>query len=416
MRQKQSTKPHEVPQSPEWFIWGSSYSPPPAALFCLNFLDRNWFGLKLPPPEAMMLVRLLTKVYAVQKQGLLMSKKDVMRAIGAEHISTVTRYTQIAEKLGFLKMGKAELDSRLQLFFLTPEGERAVERELEEITKSAQWLLAELSEDADDRVRAHELRSSITVDPPTLGELTLVADKLVRVPANRSGTDEYRFRPLTARRWLAAYGETLNFDANNRNALDARSETAAGLVGDYKTAMEDLDKLVKIDPAYLARRARLHEDLGNHDEAIADIDRLCELRPNAEFPAWRITRAKAFAAKGNWRKANADLEAVFAHDIVKDTSGPYDWTLLRGLVLAKLGRAREAIPWLEKTAEALERYAGMYQEELERAEPLLSMPRQEITEHLEYFCKQLEYVQGMLGEFRRSSNSSAASKRRAPKK
>ena len=55
----------------------------------------------------------------------------------AEHISTAKRYPDLAVRLGFVETRKATLDSRIQLLYLTEPGRKAVEHELEIITKSA---------------------------------------------------------------------------------------------------------------------------------------------------------------------------------------------------------------------------------------------------------------------------------------
>ena len=266
----------DVPTEPDWMIWGSSYTPPSTALFCLNFLGRNWFDLdaKLPPArrltqaDKLTFVRLMITLYAVQKQGLLLSKKDVMRAIDAEHISTAKRYTDLGVTLGFVTTRKAKLDTRIQLLYLTEAGQRAVERELEVLTKAARWLVADLSENLADHSKSYELRDSITVEPPKLEQLAIVNDELRKPPpgtvppmrgralASEGAREAWlkafvqarqRYRPLTALRWVAAYSEILEFDPRNREALDAREQNNERLLGNLNAALEDADKLVEID-------------------------------------------------------------------------------------------------------------------------------------------------------------------------
>src|SRR5262245_8959871 len=107
---------------PEYVIHTVSYSPDPTVYFCLNFLGREWFGGSVKGAEALTFAHMIFSLYTVQRQGLLMSKKDVMRAIGAEHVTTAKRYADIGVKLGMLRLAKAEMDQRVELVILTDHG------------------------------------------------------------------------------------------------------------------------------------------------------------------------------------------------------------------------------------------------------------------------------------------------------
>lgn len=419
--------PYEPPAAKgEPTIWGISYSPPSAAKFCLNFIGRNWFGSRLKGAEAMTFAEMLITLYAVQKNGLLMSKMDVMRTIGAKHVSTAKRYTDLAIKMGFIKTGKSTIvDGRIELLFLTDAGVRAVERELETITSTARWLVADLSDSPDDRIRGYDMvlqeTTGLTVEPPKLEELALVNDALVAMPPGLSRRDasgrssQPTFRPLTVPRWIAAYSETLRFDANNREALERRARNNADMLGDYESALKDFDKLVELDSdGYLVHRAEVHLRNKNYDQAIADIDRLAALRGGENFG--QATRAFAYAGKNDWARAFEDIDAVLADPLFKDSVGPEEWLLLRARALIHLQRYEEALPDLKKALPRYEETAAMYRTEQEGPERILSLSEAEFQEAIDFADQMAAYIRAAIKEIKRAGREARREVRKSRKR
>jgi tetratricopeptide (TPR) repeat protein len=332
----------------KWKIYGRSYSPQPLVEFSLNFLGRDWFGAGLKGSEALTFARLMLAMYAVQAQGLLMSKKDAMRAIGAEHVATTKRYADLAVDRGMLRIETSQLDRRVELLVLTEAGVRAVEKELETISHTIQWVEAARGRGS---ARAHELHRSITVSPPRLEQLTIVDDPLP--PPSQSPDQGLPERPpappKTFARYNAAYSETLRLIPNNFPALNSRLENYRWL-GEYENALADANRLEELQPGnHLARRADIYVQLEKFDLAIADIDRLMQLEPGTKYP--RITRAKAYAGKGEWQAALDDIRAVYEDQ----EKGLDDVVRLRGFAHAALGHTEAALEDLtyayEKTME-----------------------------------------------------------------
>jgi tetratricopeptide (TPR) repeat protein len=341
-----------------WFIYSISYSPPPAVEFCLNFLERDWFGAGLKGEESLTLARLLLTVYGAQCQGLLISKKDAMRAIGAEHVSTTKRYADIALQLGILKLEKSAIDRRVELLVPTDVGIRMIEKELDTIAETIRWAAAEF---ANDWSKASELKGSISSHPLRLEELTLVADPFTPRPERHGQprkTEEQdnvtkqmimqleqaqEARPRSHARWIAAYSETIRLMPSNVLALDARSE-AYKFLGDYEKALADVNRMEELQPGkWLVRRAYILNALRRYDAAIADMSRAIELEPEMREP--RINRAEAYVETEEWQLALKDLDYVMEPEGTREY--PPDWVRLRGYARVGVGQIKEAIDDLE---------------------------------------------------------------------
>jgi len=79
------------------------------------------------------------------------------------------------------------------------------------------------------------------------------------------------------------FSKKLRFDRNNEGALLGRA-LARGKVKNYRGALKDINKLIKMDSKYnnvaIRFRAWFYEGLGNYSEAIEDYSSLIE---NNEF-------------------------------------------------------------------------------------------------------------------------------------
>ena len=79
------------------------------------------------------------------------------------------------------------------------------------------------------------------------------------------------------------HSKRLKFDKNNKESLLGRA-LAKGKVKNYRGALKDINKLIKMDSKYnnvaIRFRAWFHEGLGNYSEAIEDFSSLIE---NNEF-------------------------------------------------------------------------------------------------------------------------------------
>jgi DNA-binding MarR family transcriptional regulator len=407
---------------PELAYGSISYTPAPAVHFCLSFLRRDWFGSKLEGAEALTFTLLMLTIYGVQKEGLLMSKKDAMREIGAEHVATVKRYVTRAEELGMLRVEQSHLDRRIELLVLTEAGTERIEKELATIVQAMHWTEASLAEGAkdmgvvldppilklaDDHAPASEFKSSMTVDPPRLEDLAVVADRFSRAGKPRPGYPS--LRPRTHHRWIAAYQETLRVLPKNVEALDACSETHIHL-GENDEALPLVERLVKLNPAYLRRRAFLYERLGKYDLAITDVNQALERGDDA--PAIRLTRARAYANKREWNLALEDLNAAseYGSRLFRGGMWSYDWAYLRGIVHANLGNLREALADLQHAHKGIQENIGMYQDLLRDPDPMLSIATpeedvifwRELAAHVQEIIAQVEELRKTKG--RKTSN------------
>ncbi len=154
--------------------------------------------------------------------------------------------------------------------------------------------------------------------------------------------------------------------------------------GDLPAAVADLSRAIELDPASarrLVERAGLRRRAGEPDAALADLDRACALDPSlaqarvargelrlarnddrgalADFDAAvRLLprSAAALNARGVARQRTGDLERALADytrgaELAPSTRVQADIEVNRGLVLADLGRADEAIAAFERSIE-----------------------------------------------------------------
>ena len=364
-----------TPLDPDkWVIHGHAYSATiPAVLrFCLNFLGRNWFGTTLKGAEAVTFTQLMLTVYLVQRKGFLLSKKDAMRAIGAEQVTTAKRLVDAAVELGMLRVEKSKRDRRVELLVPTDTGLEIIEKELGVMEEAIHWAELRLAEGhaheahfavrgdpkaprlklSDEHPPSYEFEHSITVEPPRLEELLLINDPF----AGQGG-------PQTFTRYIDAYTETLRLMPNNVHALEERARLYER-IDRHDWALADINLLMELRPdQYLADRARVHLAMDQYDDAIADITRLLELKPEL---APRDIRARAYACKGDWQHALEDFDAA-----VKEVEGMFKEPIVlpelragRGFAHAALGHFDEALVDLETAYERVARFQKGHEESL----------------------------------------------------
>jgi tetratricopeptide (TPR) repeat protein len=352
----------KTPLDPDrWVIHGHAYSATiPATLrFCLNFLGRNWFGTTLKGAEAVAFTQLMLTIYLVQRQGFLLSKKDAMRAIGAEQVTTAKRYVDAAVELGMLRVEKSKRDRRVELLVPTQAGLQIIEKELKAVEETIHWAETRLAEQyeheahfsvreapepprlklSDNAPISYDFESAITVEPPRLEELLLVNDPF----AGQGG-------PQTFTRYIEAYTETLRLMPENVYALEERARLY-GRIGRHDKALADMNRLMELRPdQYLTDRARVYLEMDRYDEAIADVTRLMELKPEL---APRALRAQAYARKGEWQGALEDFDAAIkeVEEMFKEPVVVPEVWAGRGTAHAALGHFDEALADLEKAYE-----------------------------------------------------------------
>lgn len=323
-------------------IHGWAYTPPPVAMFCLNFFGRDWFGARLKGSDATAFTQLMLTIYICQLHGLLLSKKDAMRAIQAEHVTTAQRYADIAVSLGLITIEKSKLDGRIQLLVPTRTGIAKVEKELGAIAKAMKWAAAEEARNFDE---ARALHDAISVEPPKLEQLALVADAFLHVEEPREKlklpplhTKKAPPPPRTMERYVEVYTETLEHIEGCVPALDARCE-AYMYLGKYHDALNDAEQLIRLQPGkYLARRALLYVRTKQPDKAIADYNVVIQHEP--DFARFFMLRAEAFLQKEDWGSALRDVEQV-----MKDAAGffPVRVQQIRAVALLQLQRLEDAL-------------------------------------------------------------------------
>jgi tetratricopeptide (TPR) repeat protein len=106
---------------------------------------------------------------------------------------------------------------------------------------------------------------------------------------------------------ITLFDHTLKVTDNNWLAYNIRGAAYNGL-GNYKQAIEDLNKAIEIEPGYADayyNRGIAYKGLGNYKEAIEDFDRAIEIRPG--FAEAYIKRGLAYTMLGNSKQAIEDF-------------------------------------------------------------------------------------------------------------
>ncbi|MGD0586320.1 MAG: tetratricopeptide repeat protein [Oryzomonas sp.] len=113
---------------------------------------------------------------------------------------------------------------------------------------------------------------------------------------------------------LRLFDHCLQVTDNNRIAYLHRGE-AYRLMGDYKQAIADCDRAIKIDPAWALpynNRGEAYLRLGNFKQAIEDCDRAIGINPNLGVSF--LIRGQAYQSLGNRTHARADFDKAIRID------------------------------------------------------------------------------------------------------
>lgn len=124
------------------------------------FTRRRWFGLGHDAPNPEIVAALLFSLYRAYGNGILLSKKDAMKAMGVEHLATAQKYvTFVTTQMGAVRVERSNVDARIDLLILTPEGIRRVEAELDQALVDHQWVQVNLEH---NNTRREELEPLVT--------------------------------------------------------------------------------------------------------------------------------------------------------------------------------------------------------------------------------------------------------------
>jgi tetratricopeptide (TPR) repeat protein len=128
---------------------------------------------------------------------------------------------------------------------------------------------------AESAARAEALRKAMAPRPnPVVARQEKIAALFDRLASERD--------PDTAKR-LAESLEAVWFRSGSETAdLLMQRASAAIAKGNYRLALELLDKITLLEPAWVEvwnRRATVHSEIGDADGAMTDIDRILKLEP-----------------------------------------------------------------------------------------------------------------------------------------
>ncbi len=164
---------------------------------------------------------------------------------------------------------------------------------------------------------------------------------------------------------LADYSKALELGPKYALAWYNRGNTYAKL-GQPEKAVADYSKAIELGPKYVDawyNRGLLYNRLGQPDKAVADLSRAVELAPKAAM-CWNALGVAHYRA-GDWKAAAAALDKSRQLPPGADAG---DWFFL-AMARRKLGHhdeAREAyeqaLQWLEKNREALDKDKGQAEE------------------------------------------------------
>lgn len=292
---------------------------------CLSFLVHDWFGAALKGTERLTLTALILTLAAEQGRGMLTSKKAAMRAIGAEHVSTLKRYTDLATQMGLVKIEKAKADRRVELLILTELGQKLVATELTKMQDLMQWAIHTKSKSLppDTVPNAPDALSF-----PTAPRSSFLAEQIAAIDFD---AEPATFAPQMKRRLIVVYTETLRVFPKHEAALRGRAETYSEL-GDFVAAIRDYTILVELDRRkYLNQLAIAHYHAKNYTDAITEATEACALEPDNTENTFALllalvgaeryddalraadTALSTISAKSGDESARSALESMRAH-------------------------------------------------------------------------------------------------------
>ncbi len=134
------------------------------------------------------------------------------------------------------------------------------------------------------------------------------------------------------------YDHTLKVTDNNWLAYNNRGVAYNG-IGNYRQAIEDLNRAIEIKPDYeqaYNSRGVAYNGIGNYRQAIEDLNRAIEIKPDYE-QAYN-SRGVAYNTLGNYRQAIVDLNRAI--EIKPNSADAYN---NRGIAYKSLGNYNQAI-------------------------------------------------------------------------
>lgn len=147
---------------------------------------------------------------------------------------------------------------------------------------------------------------------------------------------------------IADYTEAISIDSTNADYYGNRGD-AKRLMGNYKGAKEDFTKAISVEPRqpwFYYRRGWIEEEfLKNNEAGLNDYNEAISI--DKEYAYTYLHRARLYEVKlNNPIKAKEDYTKIIALDTIVIESGN-----CRQYALFHLGRAEEAIAWLNKIIE-----------------------------------------------------------------
>jgi tetratricopeptide (TPR) repeat protein len=154
---------------------------------------------------------------------------------------------------------------------------------------------------------------------------------------------------------ITLFDHTLKVTDNNWPTYNSRG-TAYYILGNYRQAIEDLNRAIEIKPGYADayyNRGLTYHDLHNYKQAIEDYSRAIEIKP-AYAEAYN-DRGVAYNELGNYRQAIEDLNRAI--EIKPDFAEAY---YNRGIAYNGLGNYRQAIEDFSRAITIKPGYAEAY--------------------------------------------------------
>jgi tetratricopeptide (TPR) repeat protein len=154
---------------------------------------------------------------------------------------------------------------------------------------------------------------------------------------------------------ITLYDHTLKITDYNWPIYYCRGNAYSEL-GNYRQAIEDLNRAIEIKPDYVmayTSRGVAYIYLGNYRQAIEDFNRVIAIRPN--YPEAYLNRGLAYGGLGNYRQAIEDFNRVIA--IRPNYPEAY---LNRGFAYNGLGNYRQAIEDFNRVIAIRPSYAEAY--------------------------------------------------------
>lgn len=324
--------------------------------FLLSVFEMKWWlGEGLSIGERASLLRLLFKCRDAYDQGLLLTKKDAMKAIGVENQVTSLRYVQLATDMEMLTVARSTLDERVHYLVPTLKGLMTLQTVCDAIIAGVEFAADALEKGAFNwpEITTLSERNLIPVLMKVASSTSRIEElapwKEFEMASLYRGPDPWALG-VTVQRKLeqeaAQYEEVLRHAEYNGGALyrlvvaryrlgdfdgvieacekllqppfvlaEGLDERVHGIflsalrqVKHFEKAIEYADKFIANNPTrvdYLWARGESFRSIGNYDRAIGDFTSAIELEPST----WLfLSRALSFGGSGRFKEVAADVE------------------------------------------------------------------------------------------------------------